>query len=86
MNKERILELYSDFKEALNRLNEALLQDLSIGDIVIDGTIQRFEFTFKLAWKLCKAILAYNGIEAATPRAVIKEGCRFTAPFTANIF
>lgn len=74
MNKERILELHSDFKEALTRLKEALKQDLSFGDIVVDGTIQRFEFTFELAWKLSKAVLAHNGIEAAMPRAVIKEG------------
>ena len=79
MNKERINELYFDFKEALTRLNEALAQDLSFGDIVIDGTMQRFEFTFELAWKLCKAVLTYHGIEAATPRAVIKEG--FAAGF-----
>ena len=40
---------------------------------MVDGTIQRFEFTFELAWKLAKAILESNGISADTPKAVIKE-------------
>lgn len=76
MTQARIKELYSDFKDALERLEEALSEDLSKGSIVVDGTIQRFEFTFELAWKLAKAILIYNGIEAETPRAAIKEAFR----------
>ncbi len=73
MKQERIEELFTDFKEALERLREAVNEDLSKGNIVVDGTIQRFEFTFELAWKLIKAVLEYNGIEADTPRIVIKE-------------
>ena len=73
MDLERIKEIYLDFKKALERLRQALNEDLSKGDIVIDGTIQRFEFTFELAWKLTKAILNYSGLEVETPRLVIKE-------------
>jgi nucleotidyltransferase substrate binding protein (TIGR01987 family) len=73
MNQERIKELYTDFQKALRRLEEALAEDLSKGNIVVDGTIQRFEFTFELAWKLGRAILSYNGIAVDTPRLVIKE-------------
>lgn len=73
MNTERVKEIYSDFLKALERLKEALSEDLSKGDIVIDGTIQRFEFTFELGWKLIKRILSDNGIEVGTPRLVIKE-------------
>ena len=43
-------------------------------DIVIDATIQRFEFTYELSWKLMKAYLEYNGnLEATSPRKAIKE-------------
>jgi nucleotidyltransferase substrate binding protein (TIGR01987 family) len=70
---KRIKELYSDYKKALGRLEEALEEDLSKGSIVVDGTIQRFEFSFELAWKLAKAVLNYNGIEVEIPRLVIKE-------------
>ncbi len=76
MAPERIKEIYQDFTSALSRLEEALNDDLAKGSIVIDGTIQRFEFTFELAWKLKRAILNYRGIEANTPRDVIKEGYR----------
>ena len=73
MGKERIKELYADYKQALERLNEALKEDIAKNKIAVDGTIQRFEFTFELSWKLCKVILRYNGVEAETPRMVIKE-------------
>lgn len=71
--QERIEEIYLDYKKALERLKEALEEDLSKGNIIVDGTIQRFEFCFELAWKLAKAILNYNGIEVEIPRLVIKE-------------
>jgi len=73
MTQQRIRELTLDYQNALARLQEAAREDLSKGSIVIDGTIQRFEFTVELAWKLLKNILAFQGIEAATPRAAIKE-------------
>lgn len=73
MNLERIEEIYADFKDALVRLKEAGNEDLGKGNIVVDGTIQRFEFTFELGWKLLRAVLDYNGIETDTPRMVIKE-------------
>lgn len=73
MTAERIKDIYADFKNALGRLSEALQEDISKGSIVIDGTIQRFEFTFELSWKLAKGILNYNGIEVETARMVIKE-------------
>jgi len=76
MTAERIKEIYQDFSNALSRLKEALNDDLGKGSIVIDGTIQRFEFTFELAWKLQRVILNYRGIEANTPRDVIKEAYR----------
>lgn len=73
MTQERIKDLYKDFKKALTRTKEALEEDISKGSIIVDGTIQRFEFTFELAWKLAKAILNYNGIPVEAPRMVIKE-------------
>ena len=76
MNPDIIKELYSDYSNSIARLTEAINEDKSKGDIVIDGTIQRFEFTFELAWKLMKAVLNHSGIEASSPRSCIKEAFR----------
>lgn len=73
MTLKRIKELHRDFGNALERLKEALSRDASEGSIIVDGTIQRFEFCFELAWKLAKAVLNYNGVDVESPRPVIKE-------------
>ncbi|MCK5494117.1 MAG: nucleotidyltransferase substrate binding protein [Candidatus Omnitrophica bacterium] len=73
MTRESIKEVYEDFKNALERLKEALKEDSSENSIIVDGTIQRFEFTFELSWKLLKFILNYNGVDVDSPRPVIKE-------------
>lgn len=43
---KRLDERKKDFFNALTRLQEALEKDIS-DDIIIDGIIQRFEFTFE---------------------------------------
>ncbi|MBB6450052.1 nucleotidyltransferase substrate binding protein (TIGR01987 family) [Geomicrobium halophilum] len=73
MNKERLFEKLSDYRRASRRLNEATRIQLD-DDIVYDGVIQRFEFTFELSWKLMKMYLEYTGIsELKSPRATIRE-------------
>lgn len=73
--KERIIERFKDYKNALERLEEGL-QIEPDNNIIVDGVIQRFEFTFELAWKLMKDCLEYEGIEAKSPRSAIKEAYR----------
>jgi nucleotidyltransferase substrate binding protein (TIGR01987 family) len=75
MSPKRIKQLYADFQNALERLKAALAEDpKQAAGTVLDGTVQRFEFTFELGWKLAKQVLAFQGIEAGNPRDVIKEG------------
>ena len=76
MNQNKINEIWTDYKKSLERLNESLHEDLSVSSSILDGTIQRFEFCFELAWKLMKAVLQYKGIEVNSPRAAIKEAYR----------
>ncbi len=61
-------------KKAFDRLKEALPQVKD--ELDRDGVIQRFEFTVELFWKTLKLILAYQGIECASPRKCIKEAFR----------
>ena len=68
-------DVYDKIKRLLNateRLKEALQEKES--DIVIDGTLHRFEFTFELAWKTMKDYLEYSGIidGIGSPREIIK--------------
>ena len=62
-----------EYHKALTRLQSALQKEPDDDDMVLDATIQRFEFTFELAWKLLKALLDYEGIEANSPRSCIRE-------------
>ncbi len=73
MTKEQLRLKWEDYHKALNRLEIALTKTLDEDDLYLDATIQRFEFTFELAWKLMKAVLDYEGIEATSPRSSIRE-------------
>ncbi len=42
-------------------------------DLTRDGAIQRFEYTFELAWKTMKRILRAKGSEVNHPRDVFRE-------------
>ena len=70
---KRFIERKKCLINATKRLKEALEQDET--DIVIDGVLHRYEFTFELAWKTLKDYLEYLGISMNTgsPREVIKE-------------
>ena len=70
---KRFEERKKDLINATNRLKEALNENEN--DLVIDGVLHRYEFTFELAWKTLKDYLEYLGvtINTGSPREVIKE-------------
>jgi nucleotidyltransferase substrate binding protein (TIGR01987 family) len=75
-SKERLNLRLALLQQALKRLGEAVTesQQRPESDTLRDGVIQRFEFTFELAWKVLKARLDFEGFpEANSPRAVIKQ-------------
>ncbi|GAA6755455.1 HI0074 family nucleotidyltransferase substrate-binding subunit [Thermus thalpophilus] len=55
---------------AVSRLESALAQPKD--EFIRDSAIQRFEFTFELAWKVLKTHLEIQGLEAHSPRAAIR--------------
>jgi len=65
-----------NFNQALQRLKEAIEEFKQPGasDVVRDGVIQRFEFSYELAWKTTKVYLEDIGIvDMNSPKAIIKE-------------
>ena len=75
MNDRALTQLFDDLARSLDRLGEALTvpEDMPLA---IDGTIQRFEFTFELFWKAVRRLLARQGIEANSPKAVLQQAYR----------
>lgn len=74
---ERFQERKKEFSKALERLKEALQEDET--EIVVDGVLHRFEFTFELAWKTMKDYLEYDGVinKIGSPREIIKEAFKY---------
>jgi nucleotidyltransferase substrate binding protein (TIGR01987 family) len=69
MKKTKLLE---QLKQAYKRLQEAL--DISLDEpLALDGTIQRFEFTFEITWKTLRAYLEDQGIHCYSPKDCLKE-------------
>ena len=68
----RFQKRLKDYKNAVDRLEE------TESEIVIDGVLHRFEFTFKLAWKTVKDALEYLGLvdKTGSPRENIQVGFR----------
>ena len=55
----------SSYRKALHRLAEVVnvMKVRQLNDFEADGLIQRFEFTFELAWKLMKSYAEYQGTD-----------------------
>ncbi|MGH6896911.1 MAG: HI0074 family nucleotidyltransferase substrate-binding subunit [Geminicoccaceae bacterium] len=75
MNERALKQLFDDLGRSLDRLAEAL-RVAADQPLAIDGTIQRFEFTFELFWKMVRRLLARQGVEANSPKAVLQEAYR----------
>ncbi len=69
---ERLNLKYSDSIRAIKTLKEVLNEPFSV--IVIDATIQRFEYTFEALWKFLKEYLKEReGIISNSPKSCFRE-------------
>lgn len=72
MSSEKLDRSLLNLKKAISRFSEALQEPES--SIVMDATIQRFEFTYELMWKTLKIFIEdVHGIRTVSPRQVFKE-------------
>jgi len=73
MNK--LASQLTDFHKALVRLKEAAA--LTPKRLIHkDATIQRFEFTFELAWKMMQSLVHESTKEIYGPKQVIREAAK----------
>lgn len=65
---------FENFKRAFLLLREAIEQE-TLSQLEQEGTIQRFEYTMELAWKVMKDYLESQNVvfDQITPRAVIRK-------------
>lgn len=64
-----------NYSRALSLLKSALANGPdALNDLEKEGTVQRFEYTVELAWKVLKDFLEFGGVQLAsvTPKSVLK--------------
>lgn len=70
----KLENLTKDLKKANLRLKEAI--NLKPTRIHKDATIQRFEFTFELSWKIIQEYVRDQGFDCNSPKNCIREGAK----------
>lgn len=77
MKEIRWEQRFENFSRAFNLLSGVFLGKTTdqFSNLEKEGIVQRFEYTFELAWKTLKDYLEYTGtqLQQITPREVIKE-------------
>lgn len=72
--KLRWQERFEFYQKAVQSLKTALQRFDKLSDLEQDGAVQRFEFTFELAWKTLQDYFTETGyLDAKGPRNVLKK-------------
>lgn len=72
---KRWTQRHDYFQKALQQLTTGLLTYPNLNELEKDGIIQRFEFTFELAWKTLQDYFAQESgyVDVKGPRTVLKQ-------------
>lgn len=75
MNNEiRWKQRFENFQSAYNNFSEVAVMEMEdLSNLEKEGFIQRFEYTFELAWKTLKDYLIENGFDLNSPKEVIRQ-------------
>ena len=78
MSKDvRWRQRFQNFDRAFRRLEAAVSSYETLSTLEKEGLVQRFEYTFELAWKTLGDYLEYKEVDARFPRDVIKAGFQY---------
>jgi predicted nucleotidyltransferase len=69
--RKKVQQSLDNLGRALNRLEKGVKQSPE-DQLMIDGVIQRFEFTIELFWKTLKRMLETEGMQVTIPKASFK--------------
>ena len=72
MSTRKLHDSLTNLEKAVGKLEDALTIPKD-RELVVEGTIQRFEVTIELMWKTLKRALAYEGIHTKSPRETLRE-------------
>ena len=73
--RRKLEDSLRNLQRALEKLEHALTIPKE-RELVVEGTIHRFEVLIELFWKTLKRALEYEGLHANTPRDSVKEAFR----------
>jgi len=79
MNQKEIRwrQRFENFEKAYRQFDAAITDFSKLSILEKEGLIQRFEYTFELAWKTLKDYLESQGIPVSFPREVIKSAFHY---------
>ena len=70
----RWIQRFTQFEKASELLFQALETKVThLNKLEQEGVIQRFEYTFELAWKVLKDLLFFEGFNVKAPREVLRQ-------------
>ncbi len=72
----RWIQRFDNYKRAFILLKEAMENNLAeLSQLEKEGIIQRFEYTFELAWKTLKDKMEFDGIilDKISPKSVVRQ-------------
>lgn len=72
MSVRKLHDSLTNLESAVSKLEDAFKIPKD-RELVVEGTIQRFEYTIELMWKTLKRALDHEGIHPKTPRETLRE-------------
>jgi nucleotidyltransferase substrate binding protein (TIGR01987 family) len=73
--RRKLDDSLTNLERALGKLEDALAIPKD-RELVVEGTIQRFEVLIEVFWKTLKRALEYEGLHPKTPRDSLREAFR----------